>query len=143
MEIIKTIFSEIWTSAVFIAAFGLVISLSLEAFKKWLKLRSEKLITLLLSLFSLLAAILEYAIDAVPVGVGGIMGVVFMAASLIYRYIVKPTKLSIQEEINRRAALLSRTTAPLQNVTVPVAPVQQDTTDVDNLAPVPESEFPV
>ena len=117
---------------------GFVVSVTLEKIKKWLSLQSDKVITFLLTAFSFLAVAIESLLSSNPESLSAIglnSTVIFFAANIAYRYVVKPGKGLIEDARAFR-------TETVENVTQDVPEAAQNVAVVDGVAPVSESEFP-
>lgn len=155
MDSIVNVITDIPDGAYLAAAGGLGVSLLLEGFKKWLALQSDKIITFLLAAFSFMASAAEYLMTAVaenPTVLGEHTLVLAGSATILYRYVVKPGKLLLQDARAFRSSNVQNTTAALS--AMPIDSVLQsgiedetaeyidDLAPADAVAPVAESEFP-
>lgn len=144
MEIITNVLSEVPTGAYLASGGALAVSLLLEALKKWTNLQSDKMITFLLMALSFGASALEYLMTAIAAN-PGILGthtaVLMGLATVLYRYIVKPSRTLLQDAKAFRSTTLTNTVAPIQSAPLPQAAVPATIQIEDAVAPVSESEF--
>lgn len=104
---------------------GSLVSILLQFIKKWLDLQSDKVVTLLLNVFSFIATSLHYIIAAGaanPLVLGQQTVLIVGISTILYRYIFKDatTYLAVKRDARKQKKLDKNITPPIE-----AAPVQE------------------
>lgn len=130
MDTVSQYLSSIPEGAYYALVAGLVVSLLLQFFKKWLQLQSDKVITFLLMCFSFASVAIDQLTNAVaqnPQALGGKTFLIMGIATTLYRYLVKPASTLVSDAKEYRLRK-ERLAADQQQPVLDIQPVAETET---------------
>lgn len=140
MDYANELLNSIPNSAYYVALASLIISVLLQKFKGWFNLKSDKVVTFLFMALSFLTVAIDYLVSAAsanPTILGERTFVIMGVATVIYRYLVKPMSLLVNDaKLARQNTVPSESfvPSPVTNIATVVTP--GETFSVTNSGPV-------